>query len=82
MRLGSGATSGAGRTAAPRLLLALLTLAALKLWLVHGEDVVAVHGNLDQLRYAQMADHLFAGRWLGPYDQLTLVRSPGFPACA
>jgi hypothetical protein len=69
-----------GRTSVRPYLLATAVLFALKLWLIHPDEVVAVQGTFDQLRYTEMADHLWEGRWLGPYDQRTLIRGPAFPA--
>jgi hypothetical protein len=71
-----------GREAAlTRLVLgATLALGLLKLWLAHGDEIIAVHNPWDQLRYAEMARELRAGRWLGPYNQATLIRSPAYPA--
>jgi hypothetical protein len=57
------------------LFLAILTF---KLWLVARDEVRASPPFQDPLRYAQMADALLQGRWLGDYDQLTLMRKPGY----
>jgi hypothetical protein len=54
-------------------------LAALKLVLVARNEIVAVFATHDQLRFAQMAQALAAGEWLGRYDQLTLIRRPAYP---
>jgi hypothetical protein len=55
----------------------LLTLA--KLWLVGRNDVVAVAAPHDQLRFAEMAEALAAGRWLGDYSHMTLIRHVAYP---
>ena len=54
-------------------------LAAGKLWLVAGDEVVATNNPLDQLRYLEMARDLLSGAWLGDYDHHTLVREPVYP---
>lgn len=54
-------------------------LAALKLVLVGRDEIVAVFGVHDQLRFAEMAQALAAGDWLGRYDQMTLIRRPAYP---
>jgi hypothetical protein len=54
-------------------------LAVLKLVLVGRNEIVAVFAAHDQLRFAQMAQALAAGEWLGHYDQLTLIRRPAYP---
>jgi hypothetical protein len=53
-------------------------LAAFKLWLVWTDEVVARASPYDQLRYVEMAQELDAGRWLGSYDHMTLVREPSY----
>ena len=56
----------------------LLTL--LKFWLTRGQPVYglgpAIH---DDRLFAELAGHLIRGEWLGPYNQLTLAKGPGFP---
>jgi hypothetical protein len=71
-----------GRVAARALGLPLfcVVVAALKLWLVAGDEVVARANPLDQVRYLEMARELSSGRWLGDYGLLTLIREPGYPA--
>ncbi len=77
-RQGDGSSARRPRTT-PGFWIACACLAAFKLWLVFPDEVVAVANPLDQQRFAEMADQLIAGRWLGPYDPLTLVREPGYP---
>jgi len=62
------------------LLLGCALLAAFKLWLVAGDELVAQANPLDQIRYLEMARALTHGHWLGAYDHLTLIREPGYPA--
>lgn len=57
----------------------MLAVLAAKLWLVARDEVRAVPAGHDQLRYAQMAESLIEGRWLGEYDQFTLLRRPAYP---
>ncbi len=60
---------------------ALFCVAAfgLQLWLAAPDELVASPNPYDQLRYAEMAEALEAGRWLGAYGPLTLLRAPGYP---
>ncbi len=61
---------------------AILFLAVLRCWLGAADGFEARHQPHDELRYAEMADSLIRGAegaWLGPYDELTLIREPGFP---
>jgi hypothetical protein len=57
----------------------MLLIGLFRLWLGASDEIEARHQPHDGLRYAEMADHLIAGRWLGPYDEMTLIREPGFP---
>jgi hypothetical protein len=41
---------------------------------------VVVAGGYDTELYIEMARSLMAGEWLGPYDYMTLIRSPLHPA--
>lgn len=56
-----------------------LALTALKLWLTRGQGVYALGyaGHDDQL-FIKLAEHLVRGEWLGPYNELTLAKGPGY----
>jgi hypothetical protein len=60
---------------------AFIALAALKLFLVSPHLVGAIGGSPhdDQL-FVTLAEHLVRLKWLGPYDELTLIKGPGYPA--
>jgi len=51
----------------------LLLVTSLPLWLDH----TATH---DDGLFMRLATSLASGHWLGTYDQLTLMRGPGYPA--
>jgi hypothetical protein len=53
-------------------------LAACKIWLVAQDEIVARYAPNDQLRFAEMADQLIKGNWLGDYTHLTLIREPAY----
>ena len=57
-----------------------VVLALIKLWLVQGQTVNA-WGNAthDDRLYLQLANWLLQGKWLGPYDNMTLVIGPFYP---
>jgi hypothetical protein len=38
--------------------------------------IIPIDGQHDSLRYLEMADAQFHGKWLGPYNHMTLIRSP------
>ncbi|AOS44948.1 hypothetical protein Verru16b_02017 [Lacunisphaera limnophila] len=61
-------------------LAAALTLTAAKLWLSRGPGVYAIGsaGHDDRL-FLELARHLVAGEWLGPYHELTLAKGPFYP---
>lgn len=60
---------------------AALLLVALKLWLVSGQQLVAVVPSFaDDELFVRLAEALASGGWLGPYDQYTLVKGPFYPA--
>jgi len=59
----------------------LVLLIALKLWLITGQAVKAVtYAAYDELLFLKIAQNLINGEWLGPYDLLTLIKGPFFPA--
>jgi hypothetical protein len=55
-----------------------LTIA--KLWLTRGQAIFAIGtaGHDDRL-FLKLAESLVRGEWLGPYDQLTLVKGSFYP---
>lgn len=78
------AASPSARPAAPRrrhagFVLFCVAAFGLQLWLAAPDEVVASPNSYDQLRYVEMAEHLAAGDWLGPYGPFTLLRAPGYP---
>jgi hypothetical protein len=58
----------------------LLLISAFSLWLRKG-ILVCVHfdQHIDDQLFIRMAQYLRAGDWLGPYDQLTLVKGMFYP---
>jgi hypothetical protein len=64
----------------PWLTWTFLALAAMKLALVAVIPVQAwTHASYDDALFVRSAVQLSAGHWLGPYDQLTLVKGPMYP---
>jgi hypothetical protein len=55
-------------------------LALVKLWLVSGLTLFAIHnaGRDDRL-FLDLASALLSGNWLGPYNNLTLAKGPFYP---
>ena len=58
---------------------ALFALIAARVLLVYDPPLSARWLPHDDLLFVQHAAHIAAGNWLGPYDELTLVRPPGYP---
>lgn len=55
-------------------------LPILKLWLVHDHLLGALAGaRIDDRVFINLAQHLLAGDWLGPYDRFTLIKGPFYP---
>lgn len=59
---------------------ALLLLAACRLAVTSSFPTALQDFAADDLLYARSAAAMAEGDWLGPYDEFTLVKSPGFPA--
>ena len=58
---------------------AMAALVAFKLWLVLGQQHGALSiASYDDGLYIKLAGHLVRGEWLGPYDLVTLLKSPGY----
>ena len=70
-------------TANPRTrfwLVSAILLTATKIWLTQALSVAAIGGAIhDDVLFLRLAEQILHGRWLGPYDQFTLAKGPGFP---
>jgi hypothetical protein len=54
-----------------------ITLVLFKLWLVSWQDLIAIGGGRhDDFLFLRLAAFISEGDWLGPYDELTLVKGP------
>jgi len=62
------------------ILCAFAILTITKLWLVSGQSITAIGfaGHDDRL-FLNLASELLHGRWLGPYNNLTLAKGPFYP---
>lgn len=61
-------------------LLGVIGFVALKHSILAEQPFVARSGNLhDDTLFLSQAFHILAGDWLGPYNQLTLLRGPFYP---
>ena len=57
----------------------MLILIILRLWLVEAQDFLATYTPHDDYLFVKLAKHILSGVWLGPYDQVTLVKGPVYP---
>lgn len=59
---------------------AAVALVAASLWLPAGLPLVALADfDHDDALYVRLGSHLARAEWLGPYDESTLAKGPGFP---
>ncbi len=57
-----------------------ILLTVVKLWLTRGQSVFAIGpSDHDDFLFLRLAEYLVRGGWLGPYDQLTLIKGPFYP---
>lgn len=55
-------------------------LTAFKIWLIGAQHLTALgYANYDDALFIRLAHHILAGQWLGPYDQMTLIKGPFYP---
>lgn len=76
----AGASPRAAKLARAAVLLLAVAIAATSLWLPGGLPLVALADLVyDDALYVKLGAHVSQGRWLGPYDESTLAKGPGFP---
>lgn len=56
-----------------------ILLVTCKLWLVGPHELVAMNMPHDDLLFVTLAQHILQGKWLGDYNQLTLIKGPFYP---
>lgn len=61
------------------LTLGCLLLVLCKLWLVGPHELVALKMPHDDLLFVTLGQYILQGQWLGPYNQLTLIKGPFYP---
>ncbi len=57
----------------------MVLLIIARLWLVEAQDLLATYTPHDDYLFVKLAQHILSGVWLGPYDQVTLVKGPVYP---
>ena len=61
------------------MLLVCLLLVLCKFWLVAPHELVALKMPHDDLLFVTLAQNIIQGKWLGEYNQLTLIKGPFYP---
>lgn len=57
----------------------MVLLIIVRLWLVEAQDLLATYTPHDDYLFIKLAQHILSGTWLGPYNQVTLVKGPVYP---
>ena len=60
-------------------MVACLTLALVKLWLLSPQEVIARSAPHDDTLFVGLALNILQGEWLGAYNQFTLMKGSGYP---
>lgn len=70
----------AGKISDDKVLLGwMLGLILLRLWLVEVYELMATWTPHDDYLFIRLAKNLLSGEWLGPYNQVTLIKGPVYP---
>src|SRR6266545_2251709 len=51
-------------------------LVVFRTWLIMGVPKMYLYAPHDDLYFAKMAHYIIHGQWMGPYDQMTLIKGP------
>jgi hypothetical protein len=54
-------------------------IAGFGIWMVAPLPVAYAGGGADDLLFVRLANFILDGRWLGPFDQYTLIKGPFYP---
>ncbi|MGI9537625.1 MAG: hypothetical protein ACR2PB_11175 [Desulfocapsaceae bacterium] len=57
----------------------MLILILVRLWFVQSQGFIATYTPHDDYLFIRLAKGILSGGWLGPYDQFTLIKGPGYP---
>ena len=57
----------------------IIILILVRFWLVDSVDLTATRTPHDDYLFIKLAKNILSGQWLGPYDDYTLIKGPGFP---
>ncbi len=56
-----------------------IILVFLRIWLITGIPKLFIYGPHDDLFFAKAAHYIIHGQWMGPYNQMTLIKAPFYP---
>lgn len=51
-------------------------LIGFRVWIISGVPKMYLYAPHDDLYYAKIAHYIIHGQWLGPYDQMTIIKAP------
>ncbi len=57
-------------------LFVLLLMVGIRIWLIWGMPKMIMYAPHDDLYYAKIAHYIANGQWMGPYDEMTLIKAP------
>lgn len=57
----------------------IIFLIFFRLWLVQIFELMATETPHDDFLFITLAKHILSGNWLGPYNQMTLIKGPVYP---
>ena len=57
----------------------IVILILVRFWLVGSMDLIATRTPHDDYLFLKLAKNILSGQWLGPYDEYTLIKGPGYP---
>ena len=57
----------------------IIMLIAARFWLLDSMDLIATRTPHDDYLFIRLAKSILSGQWLGPYNEYTLIKGPGYP---
>lgn len=57
-------------------IIAFIMLLIIRIWLITGIPKMIIYGPHDDLYFAKAANYILHGHWMGPYTQMTLIKTP------
>ena len=78
--LSQGPQLSATRLRGDRVLISwMILLIITRLWLSECHDFLATYTTHDDYLFIRSAKYILSGEWLGPFDQVTLIKGPIYP---